>query len=71
MQRWRPWRSAGAPLLLALLASTGCGGPQYVHDPRCVNDCQRSNDACLLEATTAVAVQACQERTSACVHWCG
>ncbi len=68
----------GAPIrfvgwMLAVLtaaALAGCAKPR-VSDPICIGRCQRQNDACLLNATTAVAVQACQQETTACVHWCG
>jgi hypothetical protein len=51
-----------------LLASVACGpSAQRLH---CLDYCERNNDACLVQATNAEAIQQCSSWTPSCVAKC-
>ncbi len=58
--------SVGTLLVAALL--TACG-PSLVQRA-CTADCQRTNDNCLLAATTSEAVASCDRLIDSCVAKC-
>jgi hypothetical protein len=64
--RWDLLRSVSALLLAGLL--TGCG--PSMQERACAADCQRTNDNCLLAATTADAVSSCDRLIDSCVAKC-
>lgn len=58
--RWTLWLVLG-------LALVGCrGGP----DPVCISHCERENDACMMNASEAHAIQACDDGMSRCLAYC-
>lgn len=64
-------RRLALTVLFGALTLASCGGPVYVRDTRCLSYCEGDNDRCLIQATTAGAVQMCDQRMTACVHHCG
>ncbi len=59
-----------AVLLMLGLLLGACGPPVSARDPRCFNACAEQKDACLLHASTAVAVRECDQQGDACGRQC-
>jgi hypothetical protein len=51
----------------------GCASPPPAHTPEyyaCVDGCAREKDACMLEAPSAQAVNACDDQSQRCGEVC-
>ena len=60
-------------LLLVALGLCACTAPPPAHGPRyddCVAACARQKDACMIEATNASAVTACDAQSRQCGGQC-
>lgn len=57
----------------ALVLFAACGGPYRVQNPefdRCAADCVAAHNRCMVNATSAEDIQACNNKQAACVNSC-
>lgn len=64
--RYRAWLAVALPPVLV----SGCYVGPSEEQLRCYQACGRSNDHCMLHATTAQQIQACDQRSSQCSAVC-
>ncbi len=57
------WVRVAALLLLLVGCRTG-------PDPVCVAHCERQNDACMMSASSPVAIQSCDDGLGGCLAYC-